>query len=210
MKNLYKILMVVLVIAVVASLSGCCCCYGMDGFTSKYKKSVSNIEFPSVFETGGKKLTKIKSVFYDTKERCKNAVLDGLTDEGVDGSDYADVLDSAMGAAGALEGKSFEYADETGEKRVGGFVGRSDSPGKLAATYLAGSQVLPSYGGVSVTGNFDAGNEANRLETDLYHEYAYIAVCRDSNMFIYAVSFDSASDAEAAVRMALESCGQAA
>jgi hypothetical protein len=209
MKNLYKILILALVIAVAVSLSGCCCCYGMDGFTSKYKKSVSNIEFPSVFEVGGKKLTKIKSVFYSTTNDCKNAVIDSLGEEGVDASDYTGMLDTALSASGAMEGKSFEYADSTGTKRIGGFVGRSDSPGKLAATYLAGSQVLPSYGGVSVTGSYSAGNEANRLETDLYHKYAYISVCRDSNMFIYAVSFDSATDAEAAVRMALESCSAA-
>lgn len=209
MKKVNQIVILAFIVVICVSLSGCCCCYGMDGFTSKYKKSVSNIQFPSTFDVGGKKLTQIKSVFYPTQNDCKSAVIDSLDEEGVDASDFTGVLDTALSSSGAMEGKSFEYADSTGTKRIGGFVGRSDSPGKLAATYLAGAQALPSYNGVSVTGSFDAGNEANRLETDLYHKYAYIAVCRDSNMFVYAVSFDSATDAEAAARMALESCNAA-
>lgn len=210
MRDIRKLLLIAMVVAVAAGLSGCCCCYGMDGFTSKYKSSVEGVQFPSTLDVGGMSLAKTKSVYYATKDDCRNAVLAGLAEEGVEASSGAEGLDSALTAAGALEGRSFEYSDASGTKHVGGFVGRSDSPGKLAATYLAGKNALPQFSGVSMTGTYDAGDEADRLETDLYHKYAYIAVCRDSNLFVYAVSFDSASDAEAAVHMAIGACGTAA
>lgn len=210
MNFILKASTLVLVIAIVASLSGCCCCYGMDGFTSKFQKSANAIQFPSQFTAGEKTLTKIGSEFLATAEACRDASLKALRDEGLGGKIGGDDIDTALGIAGGNEGKSFEYADESGEKRIGGFVGKSDSPGKLAASFIAGKPLLDGAEDMVYMESFDAGDEAYIYQTDSFNEPAYFAVCRYSNMMIYACSYDSSEDAQAAVKMAIEAIDAAA
>jgi hypothetical protein len=210
MNFILKVSALVLLVAVAASMSGCCCCYGMDGFTSKFQKSANLIQFPSTVNIGGKTLTKISSEFYATAAACRDASMAALQKEGLGGRFSGGDIDQALSIAGGNEGKSFEYADASGDKRIGGFVGKSDSPGKLSASFIAGKPVLDGTQDIKYVESFKAGDEAYVYHTDSFREPAYIAICRYSNMLIYACSYDSSEDAQAAVRMAIEAIDQAA
>ncbi len=211
MNYILKASTIVLVIAIAANMSGCCCCYGMDGFTSKFQKSANLIQFPSALDVGGKTLTKISSEFYATAAACRDASLKALRNEGQEGKMSAGDIDQALSIAGGSEGKSFEYADSAGDKRIGGFVGKSDSPGKMSASFILGKQVLSGTKDLTYVDSFKAGDEAYIYQTDTFNEKpAYIAICRYSNMLIYACSYDSSEDAQAAVKMAVEAIDAAA
>jgi hypothetical protein len=201
MKSLVKTSAIAVLIVVAISFSGCCCCYGVDGFTSKYQKSADDIQFPAQITADGKTLTLTKSQYYSTPEACKNAIEQALIDEGITNIGESDI-GNALSFAGGNEGKVFEYSDASG-KRIGGVVGKGDSPGKLSAAFVAGKQMIGSYGGLNYVNSFKAGDEAYVYSTDEFRAPANVAFCRYSNMFVYACSYDSAASAEDAVTSAI-------
>ena len=54
MNSIAKISAIAVLILVAVGFSGCCCCYGVDGFTSKYQKSADAIQFPQQITAGWK------------------------------------------------------------------------------------------------------------------------------------------------------------
>ena len=95
----------------------------------------------------------------------------------------------------------FEYSDASG-KRVGGVVGKGDSPGKLSAAFIAGKQLIGTKG-LQYGESFKAGDEAYVYSTDEFRQPAHVAFCRYSNMFVYACSYDSSTSAQDAVSSAI-------
>jgi hypothetical protein len=173
----------------------------VDGFTSKYQKSADAIQFPEQITADGKTLTLTKSEYYSSSDACKSAIASALTDEGISNIGESDI-GNALGFAGGNEAKMFEYSDASG-KRVGGVVGKGDSPGKLSASFLAGKQLIGSYGGLQYVESFKAGDEAYVYSTDEFRQPAHVAFCRYSNMFVYACSYDSSASAQDAVKSAI-------
>lgn len=202
MNSICKISVIAVLIMAAISFSGCCCCYGMDGFSSKYQKSASAIEFPEQITADGKPLTLTKTEYFSTSDTCKSAIAQALADEGISDIGESDI-GNALGFAGGSEAKMFEYSDASG-KRVGGVVGKGDSPGKLSASFVAGKQLIGSYGGLEFVEDFKAGDEAYVYSTDEFRQPAHVAFCRYSNMFIYACSYDSSASAQDAVKSAIE------
>jgi hypothetical protein len=188
-------------IMVAIGFSGCCCCYGVDGFTSKYQKSANAIEFPAQITADGKTLTLTKSEYLSSSEICKNAISRALIDEGITDIGESDI-GNALSLAGGNEAKMFEYSDGSSE-RVGGVVGKGDSPGKLSASFIAGKQLIGSYGGLQNGESFKAGDEAYVYSTNEFRQPAHVAFCRYSNMFVYACSYDSSASAQDAVKSAI-------
>jgi hypothetical protein len=174
----------------------------VDGFSSKYQKSANDIQFPSEITAGGKTLTLTKSEFYSTSDACKNAIKQALVDEGISDIGESDI-GNALGFAGGNEAKMFEYSDASG-KRVGGVVGKGDSPGKLSAAFVAGKQLIGGYSGLQYVENFKAGDEAYVYSTNEFRQPANIAFCRYSNMFVYVCSYDSSASAQDAAKSAIE------
>jgi hypothetical protein len=202
MNSTVKISAIAVLIMVAIGFSGCCCCYGVDGFTSKYQKSANDIQFPSQITAGGKTLTLTKSEFYSTPDACKNAISDALIAEGITDIGKSDI-GNALSFAGGNEAKMFEYSDASG-KRVGGVVGKGDSPGKLSAAFVAGKQLIGGYSGLQYVENFKAGDEAYVYSTNEFRQPADIAFCRYSNMFVYVCSYDSSASAQDAAKSAIE------
>jgi hypothetical protein len=188
---------------VAISFSGCCCCYGADGFTSKYQKSADAIQFPAQITAGGQTLTLTKSEYLSSADACKDASVRALADEGQAGKISSGDIGTAMSFAGGNSGKTFEYSDASGKKRVGGFVGKGDSPGKLSAAFVAGKQLLSGSNDLKYVDTFKAGDEAYVYSTDEFREPANIALCRYSNMFVYACSYDSSASAQDAANSAI-------
>lgn len=203
MNSIVKISAIAVLILVAVGFSGCCCCYGADGFTSKYQKSADAIQFPAQITADGKTLTLTKSEYLPSADACKEASVKALADEGQGGKISAGDIGTALSFAGGTSGKTFEYSDASGTKRVGGFVGKGDSPGKLSAAFIAGKQLLSGSGDVKYSDSFKAGDEAYVYTTDEFREPASIGLCRYSNMFIYACSYDSSASAEDAVASAI-------
>lgn len=211
MLRLNKLLALALIVVIGISLSGCCCCCcGFDGFTSKYQKPITNLKFPSTLNIGGKVYSLAKSVHLPTPADCRNAVIEGLNAEGVNASGQESNVDSGLSLAGAQEALTFEYNDPSGIKQLAGFVGKGDSPGKLAAAFVLGNQLISQYPDIIKGPSYTAGDETYLLETDALHDYAYIAVTRYSNMLIYVVSFESYDHAKAGLSMAIQAIDNAA
>jgi hypothetical protein len=203
MISFVKISAIAVLIVVAISFSGCCCCYGLDGFTSKYQKSADDIQFPAQITAGGKTLTLTKSEYLPSADACKNASIKALADEGLAGKISSGDIGTAISMAGGTSGKTFEYSDASGKKRVGGFVGKGDSPGKLSASFITGKQLLSGSSELKYSDSFKAGDEAYVYTTNELREPASIALCRYSNMFVYACSYDSSASAEDAVTSAI-------
>jgi hypothetical protein len=199
-----------LIVVIGISLSGCCCCCGFDGFTSKYQKPITNLKFPSTLNIGGKLYSLTKSIHLPTPADCRNEVIKALKDEGVDAAGQESNVDSAISLMGLQEALTFEYSDPSGHKQIGGFVSKSDSPGKLQAAFVLGSQLVPQYPEIVVGPAYTAADETHLVETDELHDYAYIAVTRYSNMLIYVVSFESYDHAKAGLNMAIQAIDSAA
>lgn len=77
MNSIVKISSIAVLIMVAIGFSGCCCCYGADGFTSKYQKSADVIQFPAQITAGGKVLTLTKSEYLPSADACKDASVYG-------------------------------------------------------------------------------------------------------------------------------------
>lgn len=206
----YKKLLSLAVIVVIAiALSGCCCCCcGFDGFTSKFQKPITNLKFPSTMNIGGKLYTLSKSIHLPNPAEMRNEVIDAFDKEGVNAFGQESNIDSAISLMGLQEALTFDYFDPSGNK-LGGFVSKSDSPGKLAAAFILGSQLAAQYPEIVKGPDYTAGDESYLVETDELHDFAYIAVGRYSNMLIYVVSFESYDHAKAGLNMAIAAIDQA-
>ena len=193
--------MILLVIA-----SGCLCC----GATSKFKKSVTALQFPSQFSVGGKTFTKQYTHDYMSTDAIKGRVQQSVTRLGGDVASLSSSIDGWITLSGISEARSFNYKGPSGSSDIRGFAAKSDSPAQLSAGYEAGKTAVSGTGDVTSGGDVSIGDGGTRWSTIDNGKRLYIVVVRYSNMLVYAQSYDSYAAAEAAARMAIETIDNAA
>ncbi len=186
--------------------SGCFCC----GATSKFKKSVTALEFPSQFTVGGKTFTKQYTHDYLTTDSIKNRVQQAIGKFGEDAESLSGSIESGMSLAGIREARSFNYKGPSGSSDIRGFAAKSDSPAQLTGGYEAGKTAASTAEDVWPGGEVDIGDGGSRWSVDDNGRTLYIVVARYSNMLIYAQSYDSYAAAEAAARMAIQAIDDSA
>jgi hypothetical protein len=180
--------------------SGCFCC----GATSKFKKSVTALQFPSQFTVGGKTFTKQYTHDYMGVDSVKSRVQQSVRRLGGDVNSLSSSIDGWITLAGLTEARSFNYKGPSGSSDIRGFAAKSDSPTQLTAGYEAGKTAVSGTSDVQSGGDVDIGDGGSRWTTQDNGQTLYIVVVRYSNMLIYAQSYDSYGAAEAAARMAIE------
>lgn len=195
--NKLLILSIILIFAVIAS--GCLCC----GATSKFKKSVTALQFPSQFTVSGKTFTKQYTHDYLTTDSVKSRVEQSVTRFGGDVSSLSSSIDGWITIAGIKEARSFNYKGPSGSSDILGFAARSDSPAQLSAGYEAGKTAVSGTSDVSPGGDVSIGDGGSEWSVQDNGRTLYLVVVRYSNMLIYVQSYDSYASAEAAARMAI-------
>jgi hypothetical protein len=182
-------------------VSGCFCC----GATSKFKKSVTALNFPSQFIVGGKTFTQQYTHDYLSADSVKSRVQQSITRLGGDVNSLSSSIDGWITLSGITEARSFNYKGPSGSSDIRGFAAKSESPVQLTAGYEAGKTAVSGTEDVTSGGDVDIGVGGSRWSTIDNGQRLYIVVVRYSNMLIYAQSYDSYAAAEAAARMAIES-----
>jgi hypothetical protein len=222
--KLNKLLLVATMIVVVAMVSGCICCYGMDGMFSKLKKPVTAINFPSTLSFGGKTYDKIYSNEYLDSAAVKTGARKFAGKLGYGTGDIAGLIDKAIDLSGVNQYKSFKYSDGTKTGTIGGFVAKTDAPSTVTGGYegdkamaTAGestindpSQNQGSVSDVSNAGTTELGNGGDRFMSKVDGQDCYVIVVKYSNLYISAYSFESFDADEAAINMAIGQIDEAA
>ena len=221
--KLFKVVALLLLLSLV-SVSGCICCLGLDSQLSKFKKSVSDISFPSQVTIGSKTYDKVYSHEYLTPAAVKSGIVSFLEQLKYPRSDTSALVSQYVDTAGVEQYKSFKYTDGTARGTLGGLVAKTASPLVAMSSYTGmkstadssmpyannpnmnwGSAQDFSYGGSATPGD---GGDWYRFKvngTDCYG----VAV-RYSNMYILAYSFESFEVAEEAAKMAIRQIDSAA
>jgi hypothetical protein len=202
--NKLLLISIILVFAVIAA--GCLCC----GATSKFKKSVTALQFPSQFTVGGKTFTKTYTHDYLTMDKVKERVQQSVTRLGGDVNSLSSSIDGWITLAGIKEARSFNYKGPSGSGDIRGFAAKSDSPAQLTTGYEAGKTAISGTQDVTTGGDVDIGDGGSRWTTVENGKRLYVVVCRYSNMLVYAQSYDSYDAAEAAARMAIKAIDDSA
>ncbi|MCD1294303.1 hypothetical protein CUJ83_04735 [Methanocella sp. CWC-04] len=224
MKDMKKILMLALILSVVVAFSGCICCCGLDGMLSKFKKSVTEISFPSEITIGGKTYKKVYTNEYIGSSAVKSQVKRLLPKLGYSGSEFLDPVDSFVDMTGITEYKSFKYAGSGPTQVVAGFVGKVSSPLTATANYESVKQIVNSGlsmandpgqnpGGVqdiSYEGGLGVGDGGDKYKAKLFGQDCYVVVTKYSNMFVSTYSLESFEAAKSAVEMAIAQIDKAA
>lgn len=219
-----KLFVIVALVAAFALVSGCICCCGLDSQLSKFKKSVSAIDFPSKVDIGGKSYSRVYSNEYLTPDAVKSGVVNFLAKLKYPASDTRTLVSQYVDTAGVEQYKSFKYTDGTTKGTFAGLVAKTSSPLTAMAGYTGlkstadasmpqannpnfnwGSVQDIYYGGSSVPG--DGGD---RYEFEVDGQKCYGVAIRYSNLYILAYSFESYEVAEEAAKMAIEQIEAAA
>lgn len=207
--KLNKILIVAIVALIVVSLSGCICCCGLDGATSKFKKSVREINYPEKITAGGKTFTKKYSNEYIGESPVRNRIYQSLNKYGFDLGDTD--IDGLISLSGVTEAKSFNYQGPQGSEEIRGFSAKTDSPLKATASYEAGKQTASQISDIGDGGSTGIGDSSNRYTVGMPDgSTLYVVACKYSNMIVYSQSYDSYAAAEAGARAAIDAIDAAA
>ena len=97
--KLFKVMTILLLLSLV-SVSGCICCLGLDGQLSKFKKSVSDISFPSQITIGSKTYSKVYSNEYLTPAAVKSGIVSFLEKLKYPGSDTSALVSQYVDTSG--------------------------------------------------------------------------------------------------------------
>ncbi len=222
--NAKKLLVAIIAISIVATLSGCICCFGMDGMFSKLKKPVSAINFPDTLSIGGKTYNKVYSNEYLDVDSVKSGLRNFAAKLGYGSSEFSGILDKAIDLSGIKQYKSFKYSDGSQKGVVGGMVGKTDAPSTVTAGYEAIKQsanaAMPSINdpsqntgriqNVASAGSTSLGNGGDRFTMTVDGQPCYVIVVKYSNLYIVAYSFESFEADEAAINMAIQQIEEAA
>lgn len=202
--KVYSLFGLLVIVLVVASISGCCCCCGVDGFTSKYQKSVDDIEFPSQLTVGGTVYDLVESVTYKSQEDCVEKFISNSREEGFDMDGYKDMIPSGAQLSGIYEAKEFVYRSANGDK-IKGFVGKSGSPGQLSGVCTIGKQTVAAVGEIMAGEAPGMGDESACYSARLPNgKMGYATASRYSNLFVYAYSYSSYDATNEAVSASIE------
>lgn len=222
--NTSKLLIAIAAITTIGLISGCICCCGLDSQLSKFKKSVSDISFPSQISIGGKTYDKVYSNEYLTPATVKSGIVSFLEKLKYPRSDTSALVSQYVDTSGVEQYKSFKYTDGTAKGTLGGLVAKTASP-LVAMTGYTGMKStadasMPhannpninwggvqdfSYGGSATPGD---GGDWYRFQVDGTDCYG-VAV-RYSNMYVLVYSFESYEVAEEAAKLAILQIDEAA
>jgi hypothetical protein len=221
--KLNQLCTVILIIALVAVLSGCVCCFGMDGMLSKLKKPVSAIKFPSTLTIGGKTYNRVYANEYLDPASAR-AGLKSFAGKLGYGTDLQGLIDKGIDLSGIKQYKSFKYSDGTQKGTLGGAVAKTDAPSTVTGGYEAikgsvnagmGSVNDPGQNtgnvqNVAPQGSTELGNGGDRYTMTVNGQPCYVIVVKYSNLYITAYSFESFAADEAAINMAIQQIEEAA
>jgi hypothetical protein len=224
MANFSKFTVFILAISIVALLSGCICCCGLDSNLSKFKKSVSAINFPSQLNLGGKIYNKAYSNEYLGVDPVKAQVKKLLSKFGYSGKEFFEPVDAAIGTLGIQEYKSFKYTGPGANDILGGLVAKTSSPIQAMTGYQAGIQTtnsaLPAANdpyqntgniqNIHHGGSIPAGDGGDQYSANVEGKKCYVVICRYSNMYVAGYSYESYDKALEAVQMAIQQIDNAA
>ncbi|WP_424357627.1 hypothetical protein [Methanocella sp. MCL-LM] len=200
----YSIIMIAAILVIVTSISGCCCCCGVDGFTSKYQKSIEDIEFPSQLTVGGTTYDLVESTTFRSQDDCVKKFISNSREEGISIEGYEDLIPTGAQLSGIYEAKEFVYRSASGDK-IKGFVGKSGSPGQLSGVCTIGKQTVAAVGEIVSAETPALGDESACYSARLPNgKTGYATASRYSNLFIYAYSYDSYDATNEAVRSSID------
>jgi len=208
-------LVVIILFALI--VSGCICCCGLDSQLSKYKKSVSILNLTNNTTIDG---TGYQLNYTDTRlnrTAVKSGVLDILGLLGYPPEDVEYEMNQSIDTSGVNEYRYFNYTDATGEKTLGIYVAKTDSPLVTSTSFESLKQLLTSsmwfindhdynWGGVnnvSYNASSKVGDGGEKYRAKVYGRDSYTVIIRYSNLYVLAYSFESFQVAEEAARVAI-------
>jgi hypothetical protein len=202
------------VILLVATVSGCICCCGLDGFLSKLKGPVTDIALPQTLTAGGENYSLLLSADYLNGSAAKAGFREFIPRIGYSPDQYGHSVDQMIDVGGVQQYKWFEYGAADGTVAAGGFLAKAGSP--LVAD--SGIQSLNAMLGLSMgiinDPDLNPGGARNltRVGTtsiggggDIWHfDARYDGADRDcwfvmdkySNVYVAVYSFESRAMAE--------------
>jgi hypothetical protein len=214
----------IVIVAVVVALSGCICCCGLDSPLSKFKKSVTAIDFPDQITIGGKTYHKQFTHEHLTPDEAKQSIVNFAGKLGYDTSGLGDTANTLWGLAGVKEDKSFKYTGSGPNDIAGGSVAKTGAPSTASAGYTGIKQAAiaamgqandPSVNKGSVKnivheGSIGVGDEGDYGQATVDGKTCYVVVCRYSNMYVTAYSYDSPEAARQVAEFAIAQIDAAA
>jgi hypothetical protein len=210
----WKLVIALVSIAAVATLSGCICCCGLDGYFSKMKGPVTDISLPQTLSAGGENYSLLYSCDYLNRSAAKAGFREFMPRIGYSPDMYGRSGDQMMDVGGVEQYKWFEYGNASGNVSFGGFLAKAGSPFVVDS----GIQSLNSMLGVSMgiindpylnqggasnltragSTNIGGGGDLYRFTADYNGSVSdcYFVMGRYSNMYIAVYSFESFDVAE--------------
>lgn len=208
------LLLAVASVSLIAAVSGCICCCGLDGYFSKMKGPVTDIDLPQTLSAGGHEYRLLYSYDYLNRPAAKAGFREFIPRIGYSPDMYGRSVDQMMDVGGVDQYKWFEYGDTNGNVSFGVFLAKAGSPFVVDS----GIQSLNSMLGVSMSiindPYLNQGGASNLTKAgttkaggggDLYHFIAdyngtvsdcYFVMSRYSNMYVAVYSFESFEAAE--------------
>ncbi|MGA9141206.1 MAG: hypothetical protein WBZ29_13350 [Methanocella sp.] len=210
----WKLLIALVSIAAIASLSGCICCCGLDGYFSKLKGPVTDISLPQTLTAEGDNYSLLYSYDYLNRSAAKAGFKAFIPRIGYNPDMYGRNVDQMMDVGAVDQYKWFEYGDSGGNVSFGGFLAKAGSPfvvdsgiqsmntmlsvsmGIINDPYLnqGGASNLTRVGTTKVGG----GGDLYRFDADYNgtRSKCYFVMGRYSNVYVAVYSFESFDVAE--------------
>lgn len=199
----------IVMVAVVVTISGCICCCGFDSAFSKFKKSVTDIDFPDKVAIGGKTYEKAFTHEHLTPGEAKASIYAFARKLGYEPTDLGGTEENLFTIAGIQEDRSFKYTGPGPNDIFGGSVAKTGAPSTANAGYTAIKQAAlaamsaandPEVNDGSVQNIVHDGDAAIGDGGDTGHaivdgKMCYVTVSRYSNMYITSYSYESAEKA---------------
>jgi hypothetical protein len=216
-----RLITTLVLILTIASVSGCICCCGLDGFLSKLKGPVTDIVLPQTLAAGGENYSLLRSADYLNGSAAKAGFREFIPRIGYSPDQYGHSVDQMIDVGGVQQYKWFEYGDANDTVAAGGFLAKAGSP--LVAD--SGIQSLNAMLGLSMgiinDPDLNQGGARNltRIGTtpiggggDIWHfDARYDGADRDcwfvmdkySNVYVAVYSFESRAMAENLTQQAI-------
>lgn len=209
------------VIALVAAVSGCICCCGLDGFLSKLKGPVTDIEVPETLSVEGENYTLLRTADYLNASAAKAGFKEYIPRIGYSPDQYGHSVDQMIDVGGVQQYRWFEYGDGDGQVMAGGFLAKAGSPLIVDSGIQSLNTMLGMSMGIINDPDLNQGGARNLTRIgptsiggggDIWHFDAlydgqerdcYFVMTKYSNVYVAVYSFESEAAAEEIARQAI-------